>query len=420
MAYVKIIYQDSPSTATPLNAQNLNHMDDGIAENDRRLNDLAVHNVKSFNGREGDIVSAYGDYDISQVAPTTGATVGQIPIVVNVGTEEEPELQFELDDVPQTGHTIQGADGTNLAQEPTMQFADLHTSDDSVHLKTVIQAVKAVVQADYSSETEDGIYLVKDGDGAVIEPASDDYVEVTADGVKTWRQLYNSLYSLIDTTKLSIFSKIEQSNQIFTFINSDTSNLIFIRSTVSQNTYGNKRLFNAQIKLNSSTSVLETLELYENNTNNYDDRSTDQPSNGTKITLYYGNKKATVDLQTTANRCLMTDGRTVQNATVVDISDKFSVSNNKLRVSAQKNGKRVTLSVSGYDGTFNNAEYVIINDTSLYPNVSAGTHLGGGIGASNGTFIYTTGYFTSNIIIIYHSQDIQVTISQFNVTYDIA
>ena len=312
MAYVKIIYQDSPSTATPLNAQNLNHMDDGIFENDRRLNDLAVHNVKSFNGREGDIVSANGDYDISQIAPTTGATVGQIPIVVNVGTEEEPELQFELDDVPQTGHTIQGADGTNLAQEPTMQFADLHTSDDSVHLKTVIQAVKAVIQSDYSSETEDGIYLVTDGEGATIEPASDDYVEVTADGVKTWRQLYNSLYSLIDTTKLSIFSKIEQSNQIFTFINSDTSNLIFIRSTVSQNTYGNKRLFNAQIKLNSSTSVLETLELYENNTNNYDDRSTDQPSNGTKITLYYGNKKATVDLQTTANRCWYDSNNTVK------------------------------------------------------------------------------------------------------------
>ena len=302
MAYVKIIYQDSPSTATPLNAQNLNHMDDGIAENDRRLNDLAVHNVKSFNGREGDIVSAYGDYDISQVAPTTGATVGQIPIVVNVGTEEEPELQFELDDVPQTGHTIQGADGTNLAQEPTMQFADLHTSDDSVHLKTVIQAVKAVVQADYSSETEDGIYLVTDGEGATIEPASDDYVEVTADGVKTATQLFNELYSNVDTTKINIDSYIKWNTRLFRFSKSEFSGLNFF-CIYGDATYESIN----HIGLQSSGSIFTE---WLNGT--ITSHNSQVITNGTKIRLYYGNKKAVVDLQTTANRCWYDSNNTVK------------------------------------------------------------------------------------------------------------
>ena len=315
MAYVKIIYQDSPSTATPLNAQNLNHMDDGIFENDRRLNDLAVHNVKSFNGREGDIVSAYGDYDISQIAPTTGATVGQIPIVVNVGTEEEPELQFELDDVPQTGHTIQGADGTNLAQEPTMQFADLHTSDDSVHLKTVIQAVKSVIQAEYSSETEDGIYLVTDGDGATIEPASDDYVEVTADGVKTYSTLLNELWAKIDMSKIShetslmFYDYQRNTNDYYIITRKRNSNnyLYFICDTEWGST---TTAYIGAMKIASSGSMFMVWEIQS--TASSTDISSSVPVSGTKITLYYGNKKATVDLQTTANRCWYDSNNTVK------------------------------------------------------------------------------------------------------------
>lgn len=313
MAYTKIIYQDSPSTATPLNAQNLNHMDDGIAENDRRLNDLAIHNVKSFNGREGDIVSANGDYDITQIAPTTGATVGQIPILTNVGTEEEPVLEFQMQDVPQTGHTIQGADGTNLAQEPTMQFADLHTSDDSAHLKTVIQAVKAVIQSDYSSETEDGIYLVTDGDGAVIEPASEDYVQVVADGVKTYQTLLYELYSAIDYSKLTpsaslvigvigdehvnIISRVNQYNIRFGRISSGATDDVKVYAIQINNVLANCHY--------TSGNVIR---------NTYDSYDSTVPTSGDKLTLYYGNKKATVDLQTTANRCWMGNGESVESA----------------------------------------------------------------------------------------------------------
>ena len=39
MAYNKINWEDAPSTATPLDAENLNHMDDGIYSNSKALND---------------------------------------------------------------------------------------------------------------------------------------------------------------------------------------------------------------------------------------------------------------------------------------------------------------------------------------------------------------------------------------------
>lgn len=37
MAYEKIEWENSPSTKTPLNATNLNHMDDGISNNDSAI-----------------------------------------------------------------------------------------------------------------------------------------------------------------------------------------------------------------------------------------------------------------------------------------------------------------------------------------------------------------------------------------------
>lgn len=55
MAYTKVGWQDLPSTSTPRNATNLGHMDDGIENNDKRLNGTApmgnvvVDSIRSKN-----------------------------------------------------------------------------------------------------------------------------------------------------------------------------------------------------------------------------------------------------------------------------------------------------------------------------------------------------------------------------------
>lgn len=306
MAYTKILFQDSPSTATPLNAQNLNHMDEQIALNDQRLTELEGAHVSSFNGRIGEVTPTDGDYDIGQIAPLTGAQVGQVPVVTNIGTEEDPELVFRMGAGGGAGgHEIIDSEGNIMPQESAMQFPDSHVSDDSTNGRTVVENVKEVASADYSSETEDGMYLITDGEGAVIGPASDDKVEVEADGNKTYATLLNELYALIDATKLSGISFIQIGEYTFSIKRTVSSTAyMFINETVAGGT-GLVTYRRLNIMSSASSYIL-------NNEGTYQDESSTKPANHTKITLHYGNKKATVDLQTTANRCWYDSSHTVK------------------------------------------------------------------------------------------------------------
>lgn len=349
--------------------------------------------VRSFNSRTGAVTPAKGDYTIDKISPLNGAAVGQVPVVVNTGTSQDPVYEFAMGRVsgggigtcsskqPMTnaylvvpnagfsvatgcylsvifannfyydgfndlrlaigesvydvqvngaspvtgknyvkagdagifvydgtyfqligtsggGHVIVDQDGTSMTQEDAMQFADAFVSDDSLNGRTVVENVKKVASADYSSETEDGMYLIPDGEGAVIGPASDDKVEVTADGNKSYSTLLDELFAEIDADKIN--------NNAVLFI----GDLEFQKSYDTSNVYqfgsvGANGLNGVSIK--SSASLYKA---YDFATSSFNDYSNTACPNGTVITLYYGNKKATVDLQTTANRCWMSDGVT--------------------------------------------------------------------------------------------------------------
>lgn len=303
MAYIKIIYQNSPSTATPINAENLNHMDDQIALNDQRLTDLEGAHVSSFNGRAGAVSPEGGDYDIGQIAPLAGATVGQVPVVVNVGTEEDPELKFAMGQGGGGGHTIVDQSGTELAQEPNMTFLDAHLSDNSTDESTDIEIIQSVSESDWENVTEDGLYDV-DIEGVDIGPASDEYVEVTADGSKTWGTLLAELYGKIDRTKLTygVTSLVYNAN-VYVLCRVSSSEFVFTQPYVASN--GTLDFEMRRLTADASTCVA-----VENNNGSVTVKTNQTVSNGTKITLYYGNKYYVIDLQTTANRCLMSDGVT--------------------------------------------------------------------------------------------------------------
>lgn len=57
---------------------------------------ITGNKVDTFNGRDGMVVPQDGDYDISQIAPTSGASEGQVPMVQNVGTEQNPDYKLRL------------------------------------------------------------------------------------------------------------------------------------------------------------------------------------------------------------------------------------------------------------------------------------------------------------------------------------
>lgn len=220
----------------------------------------------------------------------------------------EGETAHDRSGVPVTGtakqgHILKNQAGTAMTQQPNMQFADAHLTNDATNSATEIETFKALTSQEYAQATEDGAYIITDGDGAVIGAVSDDYVEVTADGIKNIRTLLNELYALVDWSKVGNDSYIKQGTRYYKY----------------QREYESKKVFSL-LFANTSHNIIQFYALYSSNSsfleydkdNLSDVSTTNVPSNGTKITLYYGNKKAVVDLQTTANRCLYDSNTTVK------------------------------------------------------------------------------------------------------------
>ena len=79
------------------------------------------------------------------------------------------DIQDAIDELASqdTGHTIQNTAGTDLTQRPNLQFADMHTSDDSSHLRTVIKQIQAEMSvSDFESAQNlaPGFYLLDNGE----------------------------------------------------------------------------------------------------------------------------------------------------------------------------------------------------------------------------------------------------------------
>ena len=91
--------------------------------------------------------------------------VGDIAIMVYDGTT------LKIVDVSNSnsgGHSIEGADGTALSQEPTLQFSDADASDDAVNQKTVVNVVRKRTQAEYdamsAADKVKGVIEITDAD----------------------------------------------------------------------------------------------------------------------------------------------------------------------------------------------------------------------------------------------------------------
>lgn len=129
-------------------------------------------------------------------------------------------------------------------------------------------------------------------------PEDDDKVEVTADGVKTYAELFNELFTDTNFLKITENSvlEIQDVNTAYFLANLGridrvSKNAIYTRANVSS---GGARVFYYYISSASAyyIAVGATAEV---------DHSTDKPANGTKITLYYGNKLAVVDMEVDAD-----------------------------------------------------------------------------------------------------------------------
>ena len=101
------------------------------------------------------------------------------------------------------------------------------------------------------------------------------YISVTADGTKTYSQLFDALYFLVDNSKISNKSYLTINNQIYALSNKTSSQLDFGCVTV-RNING--------IRLKASASEFSAFNIVSST---YTDGASSIPTNGVPITIYY-------------------------------------------------------------------------------------------------------------------------------------
>lgn len=114
--------------------------------------------VESFNNRMGVVVPTRGDYDITQIS-AENANAGQIPILVNNGTEQDPDLVFEMQDIPSSGHTVVNSAGTEMPFEEKLQFNGCTVTDDPTNGKTIVAPINGVIPVNPSVTTGLNIWI---------------------------------------------------------------------------------------------------------------------------------------------------------------------------------------------------------------------------------------------------------------------
>ena len=202
------------------------------------------------------------------------------------------------------GHTIVDSDGQDMPQEDSMQFADAFLTDDPTNGRTVVENIKEVLPADYDSTTDEGIIVCDDGNDVPIPPVEEDVVSVTADGIKTIATLLNELHALIDMDKVTDNAYIPYADSFFKLEVKTSTDLFLTRSFSVANT-----IYYGTIQIGNTNSYFHSWEL-KGNGNVYSNHSTDVPTQGTVISLYYGTSSTVINLKTSADYCMMSDGVT--------------------------------------------------------------------------------------------------------------
>jgi hypothetical protein len=139
--------------------------------------------------------------------------------LIFINTEEE-EIFFDNNDTRISiggsggGHVIQNPAGTNMAQEPNMQFKDARITDDSTNKKTVVEVVDEKTLAQFNdlplTGSADGFYVIGDGQGGSGINASEINYDNTDSGM-TATDVQDAIDELnADMTMVDITSQITQ------------------------------------------------------------------------------------------------------------------------------------------------------------------------------------------------------------------
>lgn len=114
----------------------------------------------------------------------------------------------------------------------------------------------------------------------------DNSVSVTADGVKTWRELFNSLWALIDANKVTNNSYItEKSSTYYKVYNINSS---MLNASITTEIRFSRMVLDTSMEVEENWSIKSSSSTYFRATNGtFADWSTNVPTAGIVITLHY-------------------------------------------------------------------------------------------------------------------------------------
>lgn len=158
--------------------------------------EISSSGVTSFNERVGNVVSADGDYNISQIS-ATGGMQGQVPVVNNNGGFTMRDMTGEVVELNQlTDVNISSpSDGQVLKYDSTNEE---WVNDNDTGGTTVV--------ANPSGTASENLTKLQVGDSIYDIPQSGDRTlkySVTADGVKTYKEMLYELFQSADVNDLT-------------------------------------------------------------------------------------------------------------------------------------------------------------------------------------------------------------------------
>ena len=204
------------------------------------------------------------------------------------------------------GHTIENSSGTDMAQRSVLQFTDADVADDSTNDRTEVSVVRKVTQAEYDEltpeEQNNGIIVITDANPVYVP--SQNSVSVTADGVKTYSQLLNELYALVDVDKVTrnsvLVRKQPTVDTILHIIHKFNSSLTFTAGYVSA--MNDMPVFSMIVQ--ASGSCFKTIQI---DGTTITDLSSNVPSSGVIFTLYYNIISTGLDAEIPAENVIYGD-----------------------------------------------------------------------------------------------------------------
>ena len=184
------------------------------------------------------------------------------------------------------GHTIENPSGTDMTQRSNLQFTDADVADDSTNDRTEISVVRELTQAEFDELTPEeqnrGVIVIKDANPIYVP--SNNAVSVTADGVKTYGQLFSELYALADATKVTRNAKLVMTNTsgdvIYNIERNYGTGITFVKTRNVVNDYLVETIWLGTTSAYYLAATEASSTTFTNSTNSV-------PASGVRFALYY-------------------------------------------------------------------------------------------------------------------------------------